>query len=580
MHLKGVVILFIIFFFSPFIILAAVIGDHNGDRKIDGPDYIAWLNNFNKQTTQGNVEGDYDLSNNVDIEDYDLWLSKYDTLIDQDWKFSVLVGEEEIAFKPNDIPSSFFDASFLTLKVPGGVRAFITQGGGNTISLFGPDINNLNYEGVSLSKGSPGNFDECGAWLKGIYPLSATHILGWYYSEEKCNYTAEVWTWRGSVAFVESFDGGKTWQKPNYPNNQTITNENSFNNDTTKDDVSGGRVINDGQYLYIFSNQSSDNQTFVARSKISDQGRPGTWFKFHNTSFTEPGIGGKTSSIPALSAQVNIIYNSFLNRYMDSNATGRYGFYLYFSNLSSSIIDWTAYPSINGSPSKAIYPRITDYNDMTVDEEKPVDVTTNQAIYWSHYGSTIGLDGSSDDVGKEFYQYYVKVFKGQNAATPRYLMRRKLTLSTSLSGNEYAYLQLISYKKDNKTIATTEVLPVEKGYQKENTLGYILPYDSDNFVSLYLCHVSFSDSYFITTVDASQNNYQYCETQGQYGDTFVRRIGYISQNPDNNKIHLYRCLDETSSLNFVSINEDCEGKKKLSLLGYIFKKEYVEPFFN
>nr|MBP7119494.1 hypothetical protein [Candidatus Woesebacteria bacterium] len=52
-------------------------GDANGDTKVNGIDYIFWLNNYLLKTTKGASEGDFNGSGTVDGVDYIIWLNAY-----------------------------------------------------------------------------------------------------------------------------------------------------------------------------------------------------------------------------------------------------------------------------------------------------------------------------------------------------------------------------------------------------------------------------------------------------------------------------------------------------------------------
>lgn len=52
-------------------------GDANGDQKVDGIDFVAWLNHYNQTTTGGVSVGDFNLSGKVDGIDFVIWLNNY-----------------------------------------------------------------------------------------------------------------------------------------------------------------------------------------------------------------------------------------------------------------------------------------------------------------------------------------------------------------------------------------------------------------------------------------------------------------------------------------------------------------------
>ena len=51
-------------------------GDANGDNKVDGLDYVVWLNKYNQSAT-GAANGDFNNSGKVDGLDYVIWLNNY-----------------------------------------------------------------------------------------------------------------------------------------------------------------------------------------------------------------------------------------------------------------------------------------------------------------------------------------------------------------------------------------------------------------------------------------------------------------------------------------------------------------------
>ena len=72
-----------------------------------------------------------------------------------------------------------------------------------------------------IGPGPAGKFDETGAWLASAYQ-DGNILTGFYHAEEHADYANGGQTHK-SIAFAQSFDGGKTFVKPNYPNNQIIT---------------------------------------------------------------------------------------------------------------------------------------------------------------------------------------------------------------------------------------------------------------------------------------------------------------------------------------------------------------------
>jgi hypothetical protein len=54
-----------------------LLGDANGDRKVDGVDFVIWLNHYNQVTNQAFRDGDFNTDGKVDGIDFTIWLNNY-----------------------------------------------------------------------------------------------------------------------------------------------------------------------------------------------------------------------------------------------------------------------------------------------------------------------------------------------------------------------------------------------------------------------------------------------------------------------------------------------------------------------
>jgi len=83
----------------------------------------------------------------------------------------------------------------------------------------------------------------------------------------------------------------------------------------------------DSSFFYCYylektwSDQRSDQSKaldgmYVARSAKKDKMMPGTWYKYHNGAWTEPGLGGNDTRIFNLGCGWTIRYNRYLNAYV------------------------------------------------------------------------------------------------------------------------------------------------------------------------------------------------------------------------------------------------------------------------
>ena len=52
-------------------------GDANGDSRVDGIDYVIWLNHYNSTSVNGSIDGDFNVDGRIDGMDYVIWLNNY-----------------------------------------------------------------------------------------------------------------------------------------------------------------------------------------------------------------------------------------------------------------------------------------------------------------------------------------------------------------------------------------------------------------------------------------------------------------------------------------------------------------------
>lgn len=179
-------------------------------------------------------------------------------------------------------------------------------------------------------------FDTCGAWLMGAYQDGPT-VRGWYHAETECGLAYNFQTHK-SIAYAESYDGGLTWDKPGYPDNQIITAP-GYIPDALYDDEGDFSVVVNGEYFYLYFLTSRDHRTHLARSLIASGGGPGTWYKYYQGDFTEPGLGGESDPM-AWQWEFQtpwVAWNDYLQKYIAFNR--RYGGWAL--STSEDGIHWT-----------------------------------------------------------------------------------------------------------------------------------------------------------------------------------------------------------------------------------------------
>jgi hypothetical protein len=476
--------------------------------------------------------------------------------------FEVQLGaEERVAGPSGAIDSTYFSEKDATtgrlVGYMGNATTYRYETSGNTRLAQGK---------VALQKGAVGTFDGCGAWLSSVYQVTKTHWVGWYHAEAPgaddkglCDYADASTVWR--VAFAESFDAGKTWKKPSYPNNKVLTQDTALNGPITED-AGNPRVIRVGDYLYMFFQAATSNtgagsirQLNVARAPLSSLGKPGSWKKYYCTpqlfgdpkcDFTEPGIGGRSTAMSNISAPARFVsYNSYLGRYIAPLATGRWGFSLRIAD-NGPADDFRTWAS-----AATIYPAVSTTTDTTVDQWGTRTASSRQLYA---YGSVLGADGNSTTTGRVFYLYYVKVFP-KAGFTQRNLFRRKVTLVRT-DGIPSNRVQLTTYVDGKGHRRTTTELPQSTAYHVQSNAGSLLAVARDGWKDVYDCSATKGDAYLRTTA---------CPA----GTQAVRRIGYVS--PTRTAlatVAIYQCWDKRTARHFSSNSGKCSGARKIGVLGY------------
>lgn len=196
----------------------------------------------------------------------------------------------------------------LTITLLGSPQTVLAHGPDNPISTHG----NLMYFPFNVTSAydfqtgqlinphviGPGpSYDACGAWLLSEFEAGGI-VKGFYHAEHECDYS--VPETHKSIAYAESYDGGLTFQGLG----QIIRTPDHIT-DTLYNDEGDGHVVRNGDYYYLYFLKRVD--ICVARSQ---SGLPGTWYKWHEGEWDEPGLGGESSPI----AGINVTWVSWNER--------------------------------------------------------------------------------------------------------------------------------------------------------------------------------------------------------------------------------------------------------------------------
>ena len=470
---------------------------------------------------------------------------------------SVSVGPEENVAGP---AGNYLDYSLVSIPTASGVTVYSSNA--TAYRFTGSSLSSIAWpapgspapsSAAVLSPGAAGSFDECGAWLASVYQVTSTYWIGWYHAEHTCDRVAG--TTHMTMAFVDSADGGHTWNKPSYPNNQILT---APAGSTLLDYAGNGKVIYQGGYFYLFY-MGGDYQSYIARSSFVDQGRPGTWWKWYQGGWTEPGIGGQSTAVNGFGEGTgSLSWNSYLGAYLNVDTSAKWGFLL---KTSSDLLTWS---DLANDPTKSFYPLATYPTDINQDQWGARSASSG-LLY--AYPSIVGTNGDSSTSGQTFYLYYTKLFSGQDF-TQRYLMRRLITLSLPATAPAYAAtVDLDRYRTSaGKLRVFTEITHPSEGYTFQSRIGALLAYPAPGFHPLYECGLTaYNFDYFASNVDPSPG-WANCE-----GQPLIRNIGWAADSPIGAATTpIYRCFNSAVPTHFISTDPACEGHTVEWVLGYIF----------
>lgn len=204
-------------------------------------------------------------------------------------------------------------------------------------------------EGSSFEKAKPskvvlepskkaGTYDEHYTGISSVYvDAKKKEVLGFFHAEKPTGGKNKEGTHRfyATIGLAVSEDGGQTFKKigpiicgpaedPDWKGTAQGNADVSVCLDHT------------GKWLYAYYTEHSRKDpatgktrsviTCMARSKVEDGARPGTWKKYYNGSFDEPGLGGKDSEVANCWAP-QVTYIPEMKKYVMLGNRGCVGFY-------------------------------------------------------------------------------------------------------------------------------------------------------------------------------------------------------------------------------------------------------------
>ena len=194
------------------------------------------------------------------------------------------------------------DGHVTFIREGGVVRFWAPLAGGKTVELLTTDIVDLHAASdppvIVLGPSGGSNLDSEYAGGSKVLRLSGGRLAMLYQGENHAcgGDRAEV-----TIALATSDDDGATWQRQG-----AIITAPPWTFASCADAMFYGAgsfsavVSPDRQYLYVYFNQwlpDESGVTRVARSLISSGLGPGTWSKYYQGGWTQPGLGGRADDV-------------------------------------------------------------------------------------------------------------------------------------------------------------------------------------------------------------------------------------------------------------------------------------------
>jgi len=424
------------------------------------------------------------------------------------------------------------DGPIVGLNYKGNLSIYV--GNGNfEMQTKGPGLEDWLPSPITTLTGGT-DFDSCGAWLMRTFTEPSGLVRGFYHAERECNYANNGQT-RKSCGYSESADG-LMFTKPNYPNNKIIDTASPTKTGMPTGQGDFGLVVDDF-YFYITFNNVEKNYIGLSRATRASGGVPGSWYNYYNGKWTEPGIGGLSTSISNI-AGTQTYYHAPSRTYL---SVGKSNAYYWGSGIGISasvdMINWTymADPLVTG------------------------DMMTNSGTIL--YQSLLGPTGGAD-VGSEFQLFYMYSEPGKDLNT-RYQIRRSVTFNLRTDQRHDGQPSTIVALTTNVNQVTgerwegLEYAPLP--YRATRIMGYMMTRQYPNTFVIYDCFRTATGDHFVGTGP---------QCLGVSGVTAYRALGYIWASRMPNSIVVYSCTSGTDS--FLSPSSSCDGlASSQNIFGYL-----------
>lgn len=228
----------------------------------------------------------------------------------------ISLGEAIVVALPNNLtPKPYFPDGHISY-LRDGAQMQMYWAADVTYRTRGANFLAMEHAQPVLGPGAKGAFDNGGAWIYSVFRHSGSELIGFYHAEDhefKSDPASTFIAWK-SVALALSHDNGQTWQKmgPILTSHQAKPDRPTWGGNG---DFCVVRDAKNARWICYYQ-----EHILCMAVSYDPQGRPGTWFKFFNGSFSEPGLGGRNNSIPGLEnyagGNPSVHFNTYLQKWV------------------------------------------------------------------------------------------------------------------------------------------------------------------------------------------------------------------------------------------------------------------------
>ncbi len=222
----------------------------------------------------------------------------------QEDRITVELGEPEVLLADGAHGLHAFPDAHLTILDAEPAHRVLLVAGVRTWLMQGPDMRSLAPIGKVLGPGDAGAFDNGYAGIFGAHETPDGELLAFYHAEDQEDMPRlpnNVPGFYASIGLAVSRDAGLTFEKLGPVLTGSLPKDVNGRSDQG---VGEGALAVDPTNTYLYCYYSDHSrvdrrgvQICLARSPLSSNGRPGTWEKYHEGTFGEPGLGGRDTPV-------------------------------------------------------------------------------------------------------------------------------------------------------------------------------------------------------------------------------------------------------------------------------------------